>query len=153
MLPPSGKLLSIICFLAFLVLFPSVKCNSTRNFKDGWKGFSMSCMNEDPHNVSVSCHGVRIVRRIVQQLLEKSAKQRSIELFNGVTLVDINDEKSQRSARLMKGPTFKSIFQFLDGKELRIKLPNFLPRNIESAFKDSLPLANQGEIWIFIAIV
>ncbi|XP_043472586.1 uncharacterized protein LOC122505170 [Leptopilina heterotoma] len=148
---PKMQFKRIIIICLFLIFTSQVKCNSSKNLKDAWKGFSMSCTNEDPQNVSVSCHGVRIVRRIVQQLLENTAKKRSIELFDGVTLVNINnnnnnnnnnDAKSSRSARLLMGP--KSLLQFFDGKELRIKLPNFLPGNIESAFRASLPAANQA---------
>lgn len=144
-----------LLFVVLIFFTTDVKCNSVKNLKkkDGWMGFSMSCTNEDPQNVSVSCHGVRIVRRIVQQLLENTAKQRSFELFDGVTLVDTNDAKSSlsssRSSRLLMGP--KSILQFFDGKELRIKLPTFLSGNIESAFRASLPSANQGELIFFVS--
>ena len=136
-----------IGLIAILTFLTTASCNSTKVFKDGWKGFSVSCSSEDPQNVSVSCHGVRIVRRIVQQLLEKSSNQRSVELFDGISLVDTKGGGSIRSARVLKGSgNFGSILQFLEGRELRIKLPRFFPSNIEAALEDSLPTSsNQGE--------
>lgn len=153
---PKMQLKNNVIICLFLIFTSQVKCNSSKNLKNGWKGFSMSCTNEDSQNVSVSCHGVRIVRRIVQQLLENIAQKHSIELLDGVTLVDINsnnnnDPKLSRSARLLMGP--KSLLKFFDGKELRIKLPNFLPDNIESTFRASLPSTNQGELLTRVFIV
>ncbi|EZA55585.1 hypothetical protein X777_03840 [Ooceraea biroi] len=103
-----------------------------------WTEFSTSCAAEDAKNVSVSCHGVRIVRKIVQQLLDTTTKERNIELFEGVSLVDVPG--SSRKARVLKGfGTLGPFLQFLEGRELRVKLPSLLPPNIESALKESLP--------------
>lgn len=116
---------------------------ATDENKDTWTGFSTSCTSEDSKNASVSCHGVRIVRKIVQQLLETTSKERSIELFDGVSLVEVPGSGSPRKARVLKG--FGPFLQFLEGRELRVKLPSLLPPNIETALKESLP--SEGEGW------
>lgn len=115
------------------------------NAKDSWTGFSTSCAAEDAKNMSVSCHGVRIVRKIVQQLLETTSKERNIELFDGVSLVEVPGGGSSRKARVLKGFGGLGPFvQFLEGRELRIKLPSLLPPNIESALQESLPSEVEG---------
>ncbi|XP_017891456.1 uncharacterized protein LOC108631803 [Ceratina calcarata] len=109
--------------------------------KDAWDGLSTGCSNADSKNVSVSCYGVRIVRKIVQQLLEKSSKEPNIEIFEGVSLVEVPGAEPTRKGRFMKGfGNMGTLMQFLEGRELRIKLPSFLPQNIESALEASLPV-------------
>ncbi|KYM94434.1 PREDICTED: uncharacterized protein LOC108781234 [Cyphomyrmex costatus] len=111
---------------------------ATNESKDTWTGFSTSCTSEDSKNASVSCHGVRIVRKIVQQLLETTSKERDIQLFDGISLVEVPG--SSRKARVLKGfGGLGPFLQFLEGRELRVKLPSLLPPNIETALKESLP--------------
>lgn len=122
---------------------------ATNESKDTWTGFSTSCTSEDSKNASVSCHGVRIVRKIVQQLLETTSKERNIELFDGVSLVEVPGSGSTRKARVLKGfGGLGPFLQFLEGRELRVKLPSLLPPNLETALKESLPSeaeARKGE--------
>ncbi|XP_071557014.1 uncharacterized protein [Temnothorax nylanderi] len=118
---------------------------ATDESKDTWTGFSTSCTSEDSKNASVSCHGVRIVRKIVQQLLETTSKERNIELFDGVSLVEVPGSGSSRKARVLKGfGGLEPFLQFLEGRELRVKLPSLLPPNIETALKESLPSEAEG---------
>ncbi|XP_011163969.1 uncharacterized protein LOC105198823 [Solenopsis invicta] len=128
-----------LAICAFLFVVDTVDA-ATDESKDTWTGFSTSCTSEDSKNASVSCHGVRIVRKIVQQLLETTSKERDIQLFDGVSLVEVPGSGSTRKARVLKsfgglGP----FLQFLEGRELRVKLPSLLPPNIETALKESLP--------------
>lgn len=118
---------------------------ATDESKDTWTGFSTSCTSEDSKNASVSCHGVRIVRKIVQQLLETTSKERDIQLFDGVSLVEVPGSGSPRKARVLKGfGGLGPFLQFLEGRELRVKLPSLLPPNIETALKESLPSEAEG---------
>ncbi|XP_012145818.1 uncharacterized protein LOC105663148 [Megachile rotundata] len=134
-----GRLLLCLLVVCALSRVSSVDTNDT---KDVWNGFSSGCA--DAKNLSVSCYGVRIVRKIVQQLLEKSSQEPNIEIFDGVSLVEVPNSGPTRKGRLMKGfGNMGSLVQFLEGRELRIKLPSFLPQNIESALQESLP-ADQG---------
>ncbi|KYM78024.1 hypothetical protein ALC53_11491 [Atta colombica] len=111
---------------------------ATNESKDTWTGFSTSCTSEDSKNASVSCHGVRIVRKIVQQLLETTSKERDIQLFDGISLVEVPG--SSRKARVLKGfGGLGPFLQFLEGRELRVKLPSLFPSNFETALKESLP--------------
>lgn len=113
------------------------------NAKDAWTGFSTTCAADDSKNTSVSCHGVRIVRKIVQQLLENVAKEPSIELFDGVSLVEAPG--SIRKAKMLKGfGGFGSFLQFLEGRELKVKLPFLFPPNMENVVKESLPSDLEG---------
>ncbi|XP_015525056.2 uncharacterized protein LOC107228192 [Neodiprion lecontei] len=108
-------------------------------------GFTNLCAKEDPKNVSVSCHGVRIVRKVVQQFLEKSAAVPNLELSEGVQLIETSAPMLSRRARNMKNSgVVEEIVNFLEGRELRVKLPSLLPDNLETALKESLPNANQG---------
>ncbi|XP_076629843.1 uncharacterized protein LOC143346019 [Colletes latitarsis] len=108
--------------------------------KDAWNGISNGCSATDANNASVSCYGVRIVRKIVHQLLEKSSKEPNIEIFDGVSLVEVPGGGPTRKGKLMKGfGSMGSLVQFLEGRELRIKLPSLLPQNIETALQESLP--------------
>ena len=113
-----------------------------------WKGFSVSCTNEERNettNASVSCHGIRLVRKIVQKLLEDTKKKRSLEILDGVSLVEREGKAaSSRSGRVLKDyGAMGSVIKFLENRELRIKLPSFLPSNLESAIERSLP-SSQG---------
>ncbi|XP_024880737.1 keratin, type I cytoskeletal 10-like [Temnothorax curvispinosus] len=132
-----------LAFCAFLIV--DTIDAATDESKDTWTGFSTSCTSEDSKNASVSCHGVRIVRKIVQQLLETTSKERNIELFDGVSLVEVPGSGSSRKARVLKGfGGLEPFLQFLEGRELRVKLPSLLPPNIETALKESLPSEAEG---------
>ncbi|XP_008214978.1 uncharacterized protein LOC103317766 [Nasonia vitripennis] len=115
-----------------------------------WKGFSVTCNNDDKGevtNVSVSCHGIRLVRKIVQKLLEEAKRKRSLEIVDGVSLVQKDEEEGfNRGARVLKesGQT-STVMSFLENRELRIKLPSFLPANLEDAIEGSLPSAEQAK--------
>lgn len=141
---PLFRLLIAIC--ALTIVDAIVEAAATADHaKDAWTGFSMSCAAEDAKNLSVSCHGVRIVRKIVQQLLENTGKERDIELFDGVSLVDVAGSGSPRKARVLKGfGGLGPFLQFLEGRELRVKLPSLLPPNIETALQESLPSEAEG---------
>lgn len=121
----------------------TIDAATSENVKDAWTGFSTSCVTDDPKNASVSCHGVRIVRKIIQQLLENTVKERDIELFDGVSLVEVPG--SVRKAKVMKGfGNLGPFLQFLEGRELRVKLPSLFPPNMETALKESLPSDFEG---------
>lgn len=114
----------------------------------GWaSGFPADCSGADPSkNISVSCYGIRIVRRIVQQFLERSSQEPNLEILDGVSLVEVPPASSSplRKGKFMKGfGGVGSLMQFLEGRELRIKLPALLPQNLESALQESLPV-DQG---------
>ncbi|XP_068978367.1 uncharacterized protein [Bombus flavifrons] len=129
--------LLIVCLLSTTKQAYSADANDT---KDSSSGFATDCSTTDSKNVSVSCYGVRIVRKIMQQLLEKSSKEPNIEIFDGVSLVEVPGTGPIRKGRFMKGfGNMGTLMQFLEGRELRIKLPSFLPQNIESALQESLP--------------
>ncbi|XP_033300359.1 uncharacterized protein LOC117233956 [Bombus vosnesenskii] len=129
--------LLIVCLLSTTKQAYSADANDT---KDSFSGFATDCSTTDSKNVSVSCYGVRIVRKIMQQLLEKSSKEPNIEIFDGVSLVEVPGTGPIRKGRFMKGfGNMGTLMQFLEGRELRIKLPSFLPQNIESALQESLP--------------
>ncbi|KAK9296228.1 hypothetical protein QLX08_009724 [Tetragonisca angustula] len=131
-------LLTVVCILSAAKQAYSADANDT---KDPFVAFSTDCSSSDSKNVSVSCYGVRIVRKIVQQLLEKTSNEPNIEIFDGVSLVEVPGAGSMRKGRLMKGfGSMGGLIQFLEGRELRIKLPSFLPQNIESALRESLPV-------------
>lgn len=116
----------------------------------GWavgSGFpGADCSGADPSkNISVSCYGIRIVRRIVQQFLERSSQEPNLEILDGVSLVEVPASASPlRKGKFMKGfGGVGSLMQFLEGRELRIKLPALLPQNLETALQESLPV-DQG---------
>lgn len=133
-----------LCILLVSVTVARAQSADTNETKDAWGGFTTGCSAGDTKNMSVSCYGVRIVRKIVQQLLEKSSKEPNIEIFDGVSLVEVPGPGPARKGRLMKGfGGIGSVIQFLEGRELRIKLPSFLPQNIETAIQESLP-AEEG---------
>lgn len=140
---PRVHLALLICALSIIDTINAAAAAAADN-ANAWTEFSTSCAAEDTKNVSASCHGVRIVRKIVQQLLDTTSKERNIELFEGVSLVDVPG--SARKARLLKGfGSLGPFVQFLEGRELRVKLPSLLPPNMETALKESLP--SEGEGW------
>lgn len=145
-MPGIGRRRLHVCLtLVFCALWivDTVDAATSENAKDAWTGFSTSCVTDDSKNASISCHGVRIVRKIVQQLLENTMKERNIELFDGVSLVEAPG--SLRKARVLKGfEGFGPFLQFLEGRELRIKLPSLFPSNMETALKESLPSEFEG---------
>lgn len=135
--------LTLVIFALSIIDTMNAAATTAGTVDNAWTEFSTSCASEDTKNVSVSCHGVRIVRKIVQQLLDTTSKERNIELFEGVSLVGVPG--SSRKARVLKG--FRSLgpfLQFLEGRELRVKLPSLLPPNIETALKESLPSETEG---------
>lgn len=82
-------------------------------------------MYEDIGNLSASCHGVRIVRKIVQKLLEEGEKNRSIEIMDGLTIVKTEDEEESKApSTYARGfGNIGAVMRFLRGRELRIRLP------------------------------
>ncbi|KAG7190711.1 hypothetical protein KM043_006788 [Ampulex compressa] len=122
-----------------LTMASAVRSTATDGAKATWSGFSTSCTANDAKNLSVSCQGVRIMRRIVQQLLERTSKEPQIQLFEGVSLVEASGEGSSRKARVLKDfGSFGSVLQFLEGRELRIRLPSLLPETVDAAIKESM---------------
>lgn len=120
----------------------------SKDFTNAWKDFSTDCSAEEPKNLSVSCQGVRIVRRVVQQLLENSSKESDIEIFDGISLVEVEDASSSRKGRFLKGfGSMTPLLQFLEGRELRVKLPKLLPQNFETAFEKTMTSSTIGEGW------
>ncbi|XP_011505160.1 PREDICTED: uncharacterized protein LOC105367980 [Ceratosolen solmsi marchali] len=114
-----------------------------------WKGFSVMCMSDENNeimNLSVSCHGVKLVRKIVQKFLEEFKKKRNLEILDGVSLVksDIEDVSSRNGRALNRFGQIGSMVKLLENRELRIKLPSLLPENFESAIEESLPSTEQG---------
>jgi hypothetical protein len=93
-----------------------------------------SCPEDEElsRNSSITCHGVKIVRRVLAQLLDSP---RSLQLADGVQLVRI---PSSGSGRMSSEPTFRSmqkdnrslltrIQKFLSNHEIRIRIPDLLP--------------------------
>lgn len=140
-IPGIGRRRLHVCLtlvICALWIVDKIDAATAENAKDAWTGFSTSCVTDDSKNTSVSCHGVRIVRKIVQQLLENTIKERNIELFDGVSLVEVPG--FLRKARVLKGfGGLGPFLQFLEGRELRVKLPSLFPPNMETALKESLP--------------
>lgn len=140
------QLLLLTIWIASSISDTADAASAADHAKDAWTGFSTSCAAEDAKNMSISCHGVRIVRKIVQQMLETTGKERDIELFDGVSLVEVPGSGSLRKARVLKGfGGLGPFLQFLEGRELRVKLPSLLPPNIETALQESLPSESEGE--------
>jgi hypothetical protein len=93
-----------------------------------------SCPEDEElsRNSSITCHGVKIVRRVMAQLLDSP---RNLQLAEGVQLVRI---PSSGSSRMSSEPTFRSmqkdnrsllarVQKFLSSHELRIRIPELLP--------------------------
>lgn len=142
-IPGIGRRRQLVCLALVVCALSIVDTIDAATAEDAWTGFSTSCATEDSKNMSVSCHGVRIVRKIVQQLLETTSKERNIELFDGVSLIEVPG--SNRKSKALKGfGGLGPFIQFLEGRELRIKLPSLLPPNMETALKESLPSEFEG---------
>lgn len=145
--------LSVVCVFCIASQADAATTNNNET-KDasGWAsaGFpsGADCSGADPSkNISVSCYGIRIVRRIVQQFLERSSQEPNLEILDGVSLVEVPANAASspfRKGKFMKGfGGVGSLMQFLEGRELRIKLPALLPQNLETALQESLPV-DQG---------
>jgi hypothetical protein len=92
-----------------------------------------SCPDDEElsRNSSIACHGVKIVRRVMAQLLDSP---RDLQLADGVQLVRISTSASGEAS---SEPTFRSlqkdnsllsrVQKFLSSHELRIRLPDLLP--------------------------
>ncbi|KAG6795113.1 hypothetical protein HZU73_09563 [Apis mellifera caucasica] len=142
--------LSVVCVFCIASQADAATTNNNET-KDasGWAsaGFpsGADCSGADPSkNISVSCYGIRIVRRIVQQFLERSSQEPNLEILDGVSLVEVPANAASspfRKGKFMKGfGGVGSLMQFLEGRELRIKLPALLPQNLETALQESLPV-------------
>ncbi|KAI4495716.1 hypothetical protein M0802_008339 [Mischocyttarus mexicanus] len=118
-----------------------------KDFANAWKDLSTDCSSDLSNNLSVSCQGVRIVRKVVQQFLENSSKGSDIEIFDGISLVDVKDDPSNsRKGRFLKGfGSMTPLLQFLEGRELRVKLPKLLPDDFQSNLENTLTASNNGE--------
>ncbi|XP_014212819.1 uncharacterized protein LOC106642521 [Copidosoma floridanum] len=139
--------------LPILVVVLAIVCSCGRSkaqiIDAAWKGFSVSCPSEEDRvaNASVACQGVRLVRKIVQKMLEDVRRNRSLEILDGVSLVETGGDggSSSRSARVLKDfGQIGSVLGFLENRELRIKLSSLMPDNLEAAVNASLVLADQG---------
>ncbi|XP_011314567.1 uncharacterized protein [Fopius arisanus] len=126
------------CAMILVISGESYRQDDKEYAKDPWKGIPMVCSVEDPKNISISCHGVRIVKRVIQQLLERAAHAPRIQITDGISIIQPNDR--DKRARTMKN----SMFGFLEGRELRVKLPCLLPDNFENVVKESLPSSRRG---------
>ncbi|KAH0557698.1 hypothetical protein KQX54_010437 [Cotesia glomerata] len=106
-----------------------------RDYQDPWKGLPMLCAKEDPRNVSLSCHGVRIVKRVIQELLERAASTKRIQITDGISIVGNSADDVHSMDR--RGRTLKStVLGLFEGKELRIKLSSLMPFDLESLTSD-----------------
>ncbi|XP_012255471.2 uncharacterized protein LOC105685695 [Athalia rosae] len=139
-------LLSLYVLLTFIGCSADEDRHIWSDRPDGVLGsFTSHCLSEDPKNASVSCQGVRIVRRVVRQFLDKSSGIPNIELSDGVKLVESSSPGTPRRARNMRNlGVVGQVVNFLEGRELRVKLPSILPDNLETALKESLPSAGQA---------
>lgn len=145
---------------ALLMLLLGGRCRAEGTTGNGtgttatWKGFSVACTSEELQGQDglASCHGIRLVRRIVQGLLEEVGKRRSLEIADGVSLVQRDEEEedgTKRAGRVLKGfGEMRWIVRFLEGRELRIGLPSLLPGNWVAAVEGSLPATDEGNLWI-----
>ncbi|XP_063989688.1 uncharacterized protein LOC135168963 [Diachasmimorpha longicaudata] len=126
------------CVLIFVAIGQGYRQDDKEYVRDPWRGIPMICSVEDPKNISISCHGVRIVKRVIQQLLESAVHAPRIQITEGVSIVA--DDDGSRRGRTMKN----SILGLLQGRELRVKLPSLLPANFDEVVKGSLPSARRG---------
>jgi hypothetical protein len=93
-----------------------------------------SCPDDDElsRNSSITCHGVKIVRRVMAQLLDSP---RNLQLADGVQLVQIpssassgtSSETTFRSLHKDNKSLLSRIQKFLSTHELRIRIPDLLP--------------------------
>lgn len=132
-----NKQLAIVISLLFAAVLAINNEESTTTTISG-------CSVDDPNNMSVSCQGVRMVRSLVQRLLDDTAKRPIIEVMRGVTLVQLKD--ASRDSRNLKSNSspFNKFIEFLRGRELRINLPNLVPDSLSAAVRQSLPLIIEG---------
>ncbi|XP_015114409.1 uncharacterized protein LOC107039357 [Diachasma alloeum] len=126
------------CVLIFVGMGQGYRQDDKEYARDPWRGIPMICSVEDPKNISISCHGVRIVKRVIQQLLESAVHAPRIQITEGISIVEADD--GVRRGRTMKN----SILGLLQGRELRVKLPSLLPANFEEVVTGSLPSARSG---------
>ncbi|XP_015173239.1 PREDICTED: homeobox protein Wariai-like [Polistes dominula] len=121
---------------------------SSKDFTNVWKDLSNDCTKEEEtKNLSVSCQGVRIVRKVVQQFLKNSSKQPDIEIFDGINLVEVKDPNNinTRKGRFLKGfGSMTPLLQFLEGRELRVRLPKLLPADFDTIFENTLTAASSN---------
>ena len=95
-----------------------------------------SCPDDEElaRNSSITCHGVKIVRRVMAQLLDSP---RNLQLADGVQLVRIassassgtSSESTFRSLHKDNRSLLSRIQKFLSSHELRIRIPDLLPSN------------------------
>lgn len=144
---PRARSSLLICAIVYLM------CGDAQQASDDsvWRGFSVRCGNDDnisSGDKSDSCHGVRLVRRIVQRMLDDLRRRRSLEIVEGVSLVRSDaaaaaaaeEDGPERDGRWLRSFGNASwIVKFLRSRELRIKLPSLLPANLEQAVEQSLP--------------
>ena len=112
-----------------------------------WGGYTQSCSSEDRNSkTSMSCSGIKIVRKMVHQFLEDSRRKKSWEVMDGVTLISVDDEELEERTgrRLSNIGEMNAILKVLENRELRIRLENLFPENFQTALKESLPSINQG---------
>lgn len=113
-----------------------------------WQGYSVACHRTDEHgDGSLYCHGIRLVRRIVQGLLEEAKGKRSIEVADGVSLVRLDETmmEATRDGRVLNGfGQVGPIVSFLGDRELRIRLQNLIPGNWEAAVEKTLLAFDKG---------
>jgi predicted component of type VI protein secretion system len=93
-----------------------------------------SCPDDEElsRNSSITCHGVKIVRRVMAQLLDSP---RNLQLADGVQLVRIpssvtsgtSSETTFRSLHKDNKSLLSRIQKFLSTHELRIRIPDLLP--------------------------
>jgi hypothetical protein len=93
-----------------------------------------SCPDDEElsRNSSITCHGVKIVRRVMAQLLDSP---RNFQLADGVQLVristsasgEVSSEPTFRSLQKDNGNLLSRVQKFLSSHELRIRLPDLLP--------------------------
>ncbi|XP_057340906.1 uncharacterized protein LOC130677981 [Microplitis mediator] len=129
------KMLMLMYCGMLMVVITHVECE-LRDYRDPWKGLPMLCSKEDPRNVSISCHGVRIVKRVIQQLLERAATTSRIQITDGISIVDEETRGSVQSGDRKARTLQSTILGLFEGKELRIKLSSLLPFDWESLTND-----------------
>lgn len=122
------KPLPEICLLLFLVPGLASGANLTRQCDEG-----------DPQREALSCHGVRIIRRVVDKLLAQMAARRKIAIAKGVDLV------AREGARAAGAG---SVLEFLRGREVRVALPELLP-DFEGVLNRTLRDVSEGEDTFF----
>ncbi|XP_069679309.1 uncharacterized protein Osi5 [Periplaneta americana] len=98
-----------------------------------------SCPDDEEllRNASISCYGVKIMRRVMAQLLDTP---RNFQLADGVQLVSIENsapgdssssEPTSRSMQKDDNGLLSRFQKFLSSHELRIRIPDLLPSGEE----------------------